>query len=94
MVPFWQNEKDSMIDEKKIKGRFFQICGFDIMIDDNLKPWLIELNDHPSLNVNFDKEPMNVKKELMSLSEVDKYVKTRVLSGAIKLAKISSAVSQ
>ena len=38
------------------KSRCFEILGFDILIDENLKPWLLEVNCMPSLTTdsNFD----------------------------------------
>ncbi|XP_074655111.1 uncharacterized protein LOC141908801 [Tubulanus polymorphus] len=34
------------------KVGFFAIYGFDFMIDDNMKVWLIEININPALNIN------------------------------------------
>ena len=32
----------------------FQVLGFDILLDSDAKPWLIEINDHPSLRIDRD----------------------------------------
>jgi hypothetical protein len=38
----------------EITGKPFQILGFDLLLDSNLKAWVLEVNDHPSLNIYFD----------------------------------------
>lgn len=35
-------------------GKMFHIIGYDVMMDDEEKLWLIELNANPSLNVQFE----------------------------------------
>ena len=54
------------------------------MIDENLNAWLLEVNANPSLNVYTDKELPNGDIE-QTLSELDKYVKTNLLSDVIKI---------
>jgi hypothetical protein len=36
------------IRRQKIGGNAFQIFGIDILIDKDLKCWVLEVNDHPS----------------------------------------------
>lgn len=49
----------------------FEIYGFDVMVDDKLKPWLVEVNVYPSLS---------------SSSPFDKRVKTTLIADALQLA--------
>ena len=43
----------------------FQLFGFDVLIDDTLKPWLLEVNFSPSLNVD-QKIDMQIKSPLIA----------------------------
>ena len=55
-----------------------------MLIDENLNCWLLEVNANPSLNVYTDKELPNGDIE-QTLSELDKFVKTNLLSDTIKV---------
>lgn len=48
----------------------FEIFGYDIMIDDTMNPWLLEVNMFPSLNVN---------------SEFDLFIKSPMIADAFTL---------
>ena len=54
------------------------------MVDEALNVWLLEVNANPSLNVYTDKELPNGDIE-QTLSELDKYVKTSLISDTIKI---------
>jgi len=54
----------------------FEILGFDIMLDQNLKPWLIEINHTPSFTTD---------------TPLDKNIKQNVIADALRLMNISSA---
>ena len=55
----------------KYKHSCFEVYGFDIIIDKNFKPWLLEVNVSPSLS---------------SSSPMDKYIKTLMLSDSLYLS--------
>lgn len=52
------------------RGQCFEVYGFDVLIDANLKPWLLEVNVAPSLS---------------SSSPFDKTVKSMLLSDTFHL---------
>ena len=61
------------------------MLGFDIFVDSQLKPWVLEINDHPSLNIMLCLE--GEKGLIKEPSEVDKFIKVKVIGDAIKLMK-------
>lgn len=52
----------------------FELFGFDILLDKNLKPWLLEVNISPSLS---------------SSSPLDKKIKTVLICDTLNLVGIS-----
>ena len=53
--------------------RAFQLLGFDVLLDQNIKPWILEVNYRPSLDFDTDAErKLKVKmlKELLSIAVV------------------------
>lgn len=38
----------------KQEGRNFQVLGIDIMVDEDLNPWLLEANHNPSLSIEHE----------------------------------------
>ena len=48
----------------------FEMYGYDILIEDNLKPWLIEVNASPSVSTTTESDrvlKMNVMKEVFKI---------------------------
>jgi tubulin polyglutamylase TTLL6/13 len=51
----------------------YQILGFDVLLDENLKPWLLEINASPSLQAD---------------SPLDERIKTQVVKDTLRLASL------
>jgi hypothetical protein len=60
----------SSVRSNKFRGQCYEIYGFDIILDNNLRPWLLEVNVLPSLS---------------SSSPFDKHVKSMLLSDTLHL---------
>ena len=59
LSPYLTNAYNCFISSNHTKPRCFQILGLDILIDESLNAWLMEVNANPSLNVYNDKELPN-----------------------------------
>lgn len=63
----------------------FQILGFDILLDDQCKAWLLGIHQNPNFNIMLEKEFMsNMLDE--TVSDIDLYVKKIIVGDAIKLS--------
>lgn len=58
----------------KLGGMWFQILGFDVILDKHMKPWLLEVNSQPSYNMD---------------TPLDKMIKVNLIKCTFKLLNIS-----
>jgi hypothetical protein len=59
----------------KSRGTAYEVTGFDVLLDDNLKPWLLEVNHTPSLCPHTDLEndiKRHMLRDLYQLVDVQK----------------------
>ena len=69
----------------KMNGKCFHVLGFDILLDSNNKPWLLEVNANPSFNIEHEVYDCKTGKTVTDESPLDKYVKSKVIEDAIYL---------
>eukprot|EP00834_Sanchytrium_tribonematis_P000022 NODE_2_length_91304_cov_0.692462.p22 type:complete len:383 gc:universal NODE_2_length_91304_cov_0.692462:61282-60134(-) len=68
---FLNIEKTILISLFSVQSRIiqssncFELYGYDILLDSNLKPWLIEVNASPSLSVE-NQEDLDIKSKVLS----------------------------
>ena len=60
----------------KFTSQCYQVMGFDILFDSKKKAWLLEINDHPSMNTVVCKEFMGCAHKDCPESRVDLHVKS------------------
>jgi len=74
-------------DEKIEKSKVFHILGLDILIDKKNHAWLMEVNSNPSLNIFLERDipgSLDGQTERV-LQELDKHVKAKVVTEAIRI---------
>mmetsp|Transcript_41296 Transcript_41296/g.47604 ORF Transcript_41296/g.47604 Transcript_41296/m.47604 type:complete len:246 (+) Transcript_41296:750-1487(+) len=69
-----------------IKSSLFHIVGFDILIDREFKPWLLEINSSPSLLCYENKLIDGVKVRV--LSEIDQEIKLPLMTDTLTLLEM------
>jgi len=69
--------------EKNYK-KCFQLFGFDILLDENLDGWLLEINAAPALSITHEKILENTEK-LFEISAVDLFVKSQIIEDSLQI---------
>jgi hypothetical protein len=77
--------------EGQVNQNCFHVFGLDLMIDDDHKVWVLEINAFPSFNYFHDLvviDPETKRRErVRRVSELDRYLKTLIMREAILIAK-------
>lgn len=74
------------------KNQCFELFGFDILIDDNIKPWLLEVNLSPALSCDSpldQKVKSNMIADLLSLAGIIKMEQRIMSDSTTKKAQIA-----
>ncbi|GIL43744.1 hypothetical protein Vafri_1379 [Volvox africanus] len=71
--PILRNNYRSVLPPDNDGFSCFEVLGYDIMLDDQLRPWLIEVNHSPSFNID---------------SPLDLAIKEELITQTIKLVRI------
>jgi hypothetical protein len=84
MAPFVRHAQRQELgcEMQEAKGNCFAVIGFDVLIDQDLKAWVLDVNNSPSININLCKDSNTLPSEI----ETD-YVKRKIIGDAIKLMR-------
>ena len=64
------------------------MLGIDVLIDENLKPWILEVNCNPTMSIYYSSEAgPGIRHYESDINPTDLYVKSRVIQDTILLAK-------
>jgi hypothetical protein len=79
--------QQNCILQKNHRCKPFQIVGIDILVDRQLKPWLIEINGSPSMDIMHQPDILNPDQPKV-VNKVDLFIKRQVVEGAIKIMQL------
>ena len=85
------NQFESQLKLAKLqKLKCFQIIGIDVLLTEDCKAWLLEINANPSLRVDFESE---ISPGVMQStpSPLDFFVKTRVVEDGILISRMKKS---
>ena len=85
ILPILKLQNQIITAEMKRKLRSFQILGFDILLDKDLKPILLEVNSSPSLRIDHEEEVSPGKVECF-VSTTDLDIKLPIVKDSMSLA--------
>ena len=85
ILPILKLQNQIISAEMKRKLRSFQILGFDILLDKDLKPILLEVNSSPSLRIDHEEEVSPGKVECF-VSTTDLDIKLPIVKDSMFLA--------
>jgi hypothetical protein len=78
------------MDKNEVKAKPFSVLGLDLLVDHKMRAWILEVNDHPSLNIYFDTSKEFFGQREMTeddICPIDLHVKTRLVSDMIAIAR-------
>ena len=84
-----QNATDMFLP---FKNQCFELFGFDVLIDADLKPWLLEVNLSPALSCDSpldQKVKSNMISDLLSLAGIVKMDQRNLADGVSKKAHMA-----
>ena len=85
LVPLLKLHSQLMSLEIKQELKAFQILGFDILLDKDLKPILLEVNSSPSLRIDYEEEISPSKVEYF-VSATDMDIKLPIVKDSLLLS--------
>ena len=75
-ILFFSNPHNPFSDKNRVvKGKVFQVFAIDILVDKNLKAWLLDISENPGLGIHECKEIVGCNHNDCPVSETDLKVK-------------------
>ena len=83
--PQSSNNNSQMSGKSQYLAQPFHIFGFDVLIDANMKAWLLEINEHPGMNAINCKGGKVCNHKTCPVSAVDLHIKKTVLNDTLEM---------